>query len=344
VAGIPFAPEWVYRRQRYYRQAKPYDLPLEYHLEDQRVLGYSGSPYTYRSTSDCPPKDEFAQTESFNKAHNKYKEALSDRSQWGVNLAEIEQSVRLISGSVSSLLKFTRKLKKFDFVGAGRELGVGLPSSNRLRRTAESFGNNWLAYHFGWEPLVQDIGSAVTQLCKGSPPKRKIRAKGRSVRRIYFRETGTSDPKYFDGDIEDRCLIQALVSAPNPNLFLLDSLGFINPLSVAWELVPFSFVADWFGNVGQVLDSYVDIWDVDVKHTFVTHFQTTNLTERYPYRTDGALPVAHPEPLQAVYRSIYLDRTTGGVPAPTLQFKIPSQISPVRGATAIALLIAQMGR
>jgi hypothetical protein len=45
-------------------------------------------------------------------------------------------------------------------------------------------------------------------------------------------------------------------------------MGVVNPLSIAWEVIPFSFVVDWFIPVGQVLEactatmglSFVDSW------------------------------------------------------------------------------------
>jgi hypothetical protein len=39
------------------------------------------------------------------------------------------------------------------------------------------------------------------------------------------------------------------------NLVLLNSLGLLNPLQVAWELVPFSFVVDWILPIGSFLEA-----------------------------------------------------------------------------------------
>jgi hypothetical protein len=50
------------------------------------------------------------------------------------------------------------------------------------------------------------------------------------------------------------------------------SLGFTNPLQVAWELVPLSFVVNWFVDVSSALETY-DIGDrgVSVYDEYITY-------------------------------------------------------------------------
>lgn len=50
----------------------------------------------------------------------------------------------------------------------------------------------------------------------------------------------------------------------NPDLLLPAKVGLTNPLSVAWELIPFSFVVDWFLPIGK----YLDALDVPLLYTF----------------------------------------------------------------------------
>ncbi len=350
-----FAPIHLYKRTTWYRQRRPFDRPLPFDMEFRSVSSYSGSEYDYRSISSSLTRDASLRAASYNKAFARYREQLSDFSQWSVNFAEMGQSVKMIGGSVGKLLKFARHLNHFNFPAAAEDLNMTWKQVKRLqlRPTAKAFGNNWLAYHFGWEPLVKDIGSAVRTICDHSPPKRKIIAKGHDHTSTAFKVSGGlaygshgqfRDDTYYTVNSEDHTLIQALVEAPNPNLALADSLGFTNPLSVAWELVPFSFVVDWFGNVGQVLDACVDIWDLDVVQTFVSHKQVQHKTEAIPYRGGGSSPNEFYNPLFASYVSAFADRTVGGIPSPTLRFALPSAISPTRAATSISLLLQGLRR
>jgi hypothetical protein len=44
-----------------------------------------------------------------------------------------------------------------------------------------------------------------------------------------------------------------ILEVVNPEFVRLQQMGLTNPLEVAWELIPFSFVADWFISVGDWL-------------------------------------------------------------------------------------------
>lgn len=44
----------------------------------------------------------------------------------------------------------------------------------------------------------------------------------------------------------------------------MQQLGFANPVGLAWELIPFSFVADWALNIGSYLDLQSSLWGLKV--------------------------------------------------------------------------------
>jgi hypothetical protein len=46
-----------------------------------------------------------------------------------------------------------------------------------------------------------------------------------------------------------------------------EALGFSSPLVVGWELVPFSFVVDWFCSIGQWLEAADSLMNVSVVDT-----------------------------------------------------------------------------
>ena len=60
-------------------------------------------------------------------------------------------------------------------------------------------------------------------------------------------------------------------SMDNPALAAAGALGLTNPLQLAWELLPFSFVADWFVPIG----AYLSAWDADLGYSFRGGSNTT---------------------------------------------------------------------
>ena len=44
----------------------------------------------------------------------------------------------------------------------------------------------------------------------------------------------------------------------------MQQLGFANPVGIAWELIPLSFVADWAFNIGSYLDLQTSLWGLKV--------------------------------------------------------------------------------
>lgn len=201
----------------------------------------------------------------------------------------------------------------------------------------KSFADNWLEYHFGWEPLVKDIGAAIRTICDPYSDEWKL-ITGRG------RDSGsrTTNLGYEISTVFTETSVRAQLEyrVANPNLHLLQQLGFVNPLSIAWELVPFSFVLDWFSNVGQVLDSWSDWVGLETRNPFTSHKQrstrtftayaTSTIWQSPPiYRGEGYCG--------GVLRSIYVERRLG-VSGPTIKGKNVKSFSVTRGATAIALL------
>lgn len=57
----------------------------------------------------------------------------------------------------------------------------------------------------------------------------------------------------------------------NPNESLMQSLGLVNPLSVAWDLVPWSFVIDWFTGIGTFLGGLTDMYGLLVVNPYSSY-------------------------------------------------------------------------
>jgi hypothetical protein len=343
VKGLPiytgFSPDQLVIDATYYKQKQPYDLPLTYTLEkkwyDQRLTfgTYEGAP---NLTSDGWQYEANAQIVFRNKAYEKFRASVYEQSQWANNLIEARKTLDTGINAVKNLITFTRKVRRFDFIGAAKSLGITKPRGVSRR---QKFSDNWLAYHFGVEPLVQDIHAGIQALCRDFKPfPAKGRAKGVYT---WVEQTGSlTQGNRKVTSIDFYAQMGGMCRIVNPNISLAEELGLINPASVVWEAVPFSFVVDWFTNVGQVLASASDFVGKELTKTYTTAYQVNCRHTRSWGVVPGNLGPPQDGPWSTVWqvRSCYMRRTQG-ITGPTLVLKPFKGFSVTRGATAVALLL-----
>jgi hypothetical protein len=119
----------------------------------------------------------------------------------------------------------------------------------------------------------------------------------------------------------------------NPNLYLASQLGFVNPAAIAWELVPFSFVVDWFVNVGEFLNNFTDLWGLTVTDPYTSILCTGVGQFSGLWNSDPGYSVT--------YTNVYCSRSTS-LSGAALRVRPWKGVSPVRAATAISLLVQQL--
>lgn len=72
------------------------------------------------------------------------------------------------------------------------------------------------------------------------------------------------------------------------NLFLFQQLGLTNPAAIVWEAIPFSWLVDYFLNISDLIDSFVDKRSpfkfivVDAGYSVKTAFSAYTVTEHTP--------------------------------------------------------------
>lgn len=121
----------------------------------------------------------------------------------------------------------------------------------------------YLEYVYGWKPLVSDIYGIVDML-KGQGGKTLL-VSGRGVSRQQCNPTNSgftdvsakarTDITSADERAKVTCHLWGRIDPNSAGLRALNQLGLLNPASLAWELVPWSFVVDWFVPIGPVLQA-----------------------------------------------------------------------------------------
>jgi len=177
------------------------------------------------------------------------------RAQMGADMAEGKKTVEMVADAASSLAQGLLAAKRGNFGAIPGILGM----SPKDIISGKSLANRWLEYQYGWKPLMGSVYDGIQQIQRGFRAKEMI-----------FRSSSTASDSASKSYRENanfgtfmECLKTSSVSARTTYRYKvtsavidkIDSAGLLNPVSIAWELVPFSFVVDWFVPVGNVLSA-----------------------------------------------------------------------------------------
>ncbi len=186
----------------------------------------------------------------------------------GVAVGQGRETLDLAVATVHRFRGSIRALKKGDISSAVRYLGLASAHvrsvSKPIRRRAATHRRldmhdvsaAWLELQYGWRPLIQDVYEASKAYERvSSPPRRtKISAsitKSGSLSIPY----NDSYPWVYYSTEASQTISKKITMYVVEDVSLSQSLGLVDPVSVAWELVPFSFVVDWFIPIGSYFES-----------------------------------------------------------------------------------------
>lgn len=188
-----------------------------------------------------------------NKARERFVDKLGDKSSFAATLiAERKGTVDMIANRAGQLLRIARDLRRGRFP---RPSGPQKVRSSG-RETSKYFGGLWLEYSYGWSPLVGDIYNGC-DVIQRPPPEFRIKGSGSRSKTSTVR-LGSWEQDLMTTSWRCGTTLRARVVVDNPNLWLANQLGLINPATVVWEAIPFSFVIDWFSNASQFLNNCTD--------------------------------------------------------------------------------------
>jgi hypothetical protein len=261
---------WYQRQQRFWQKA-PFTLPLPYSFQEGNANPGTatalGSPWSTPENVMWTWFEQNVYDDLVAQSYEKFKDAVYSSAALGVDFAERRQSIDMMASSLTTLLKFTNQVRKLDFVGAAATLRMKFVPKGVDKR--KSMGSNWLEYHFGWEPLIHDIYDAMEVINNPLNDFNSHKGKAFSNRAGQGTFDLGSVLKYVSWTCQYRVMQGGTVRRiDNSVAHTLDQFGLINPAVILWELIPFSFVIDWFANVGNVLASYSDFAGLSLTDTW----------------------------------------------------------------------------
>lgn len=195
-----------------------------------------------------------------------------------------QQTVDFIAETASKFARTLLSLKKGDLGGARRALFGGAATSREAKRFKaksdknwyQAMSNQWLEMQYAWSPFLSDIYAGM-DLWKTFPRRpTKVIGQKEVVRTNTVYTTGfhsgginrkvTTEHKLrlretMFCDLEDNAISSLTTSA--------SQIGLTNPALLAWDVLPFSFVVDWFLPLNGYLSSLDSMLGIKHKHTVV---------------------------------------------------------------------------
>lgn len=228
---------------------------------------------------------------------------------YGQAIGEANQTARLVGDSCKRLLTAVRSLRRGDARGVAKALSVHKKPPRKfvkkvqktisaagirklkLRETAaealrqdksirkmKNVTSAWLELQYGWKPLISDVAGTIDNLSSFTRYDWIVTGKGSAKQNVSVVGSQTEYYKslYAAGYVDVKGSNAAkviIIGVPSQTpTSLASDLGLTNLPLLAWELTPFSFVADWFLPIGPWLDSLDSLTGFDQVRTVTVRF------------------------------------------------------------------------
>lgn len=220
----------------------------------------------------------------------------------GVILGEGRETYSLLASTAQRLVRAFNAVRKGNLLLAARELGAQISRRNygRLRDSLRNGGAEtaWLQFQFGWAPLVQDVHTAVTRDWNRLQQGAEVRGHAASGKPY-----DVSDSNQFSASRNPTASAGWAGNVENSRLAQSQALGLLNPAQLAWNLLPFSFVVDWFVDINKMLGMMTSTAGIGNVHGYTIYESQTETLgkgvgifrrEVFVNRTVGAFSYAAP--------------------------------------------------
>lgn len=298
-----------------------------------------------------------------NRLYEKVRETVTGpKGELLTSAVEWKSSLDMISSRAIQLGKAYSALRSFQFAKVARILEMPrfktqkqphYPKGYNRKKVVKkamfvgksSPSSAWLEYWMGWAPLMGDIGHALDTISRPPPLNQRFSEGVRVDKRPIKERNGSPTGALYrtlDVVYEGTRSAYGKYRVTNHNLMLAQQLGFTNPILTAWQIVPFSFIIDWFTNVGQVIGSLTDFVGVTFVQTGQAYRTKTLATASELGYFNGPwdgnrYPRVYYSNSQSGC-SIHKMRAPGPLPTPRLLVKPLNRLSLTRAATSVSLL------
>jgi hypothetical protein len=211
------------------------------------------------------------------------------------SVGELPETIRWIAAifrrSISVIRLFNRKISVFQALYRAAK-------KTSKREYADGISALWLEYRYAFRPLVFEMKQAVDAAHKTI--KKNSRATGRGFK--FVNDVSSSSYETSDQYGRSKALWNrtsrtgtnyragVLYRIEDDLRSILASWGIDQPLETAWELMPFSFIIDWFFNIGDLIAMWTDNTGLLPLGSWVTEIRTLSYSDIAVTASRGSVP------------------------------------------------------
>lgn len=273
-------------------------------------------------------------------------------------LGEFKEVVQMLRNPASGILKGIDRY--LNAVGKSRRgLKSGTPLKKRIKIVTDAAAETWLEVAFGLKPLIADckgIAEAVARY-KTDDINRHEKARGFGSDAVGQWHTATgsagltfglriNDSKKTEIKVIYTCGIKAAMASeafsPAEKIIALSGFNLQEFVPTLWNLCPWSFLVDYFGNIGDCLEA----WTTDTSSVSwvckTVWTETIGLVQAVPYslvniNTDDLLGFSgSPSIVQSTYKTVTRTLPTS-LGLPTLEFHLDGSLQHLTNELALLM-------
>lgn len=273
---------------------------------------------------------------------------------WGSEAAEMRQNLTIVRDAINLCVSAYKAFARGDISKVARLLKV----------SSSAIASPYLFYQFGIKPILLLIVDACNDLEKDFVKQSLHLHSARS--RVWKEHKWTETVRIIDSrfpdplDVTINCAYKTIAGYNSDSLRqpaipadFSELLNYFNPILIAWELVPYSFIADYFLGVSDFLGAYnrdYDVseiynstyagWHYDSSAVVINGESASTLLGTYHYHIDhGQVPSGTISSISDETSSfLFFTRTPTAVPpSSSLRFNIDLNTSQLLATGAVLL-------
>lgn len=323
---LPNSPsDWIFYT---YRTPYPFNPP-------------SGIPYQIGMVSHHPD----AYGSAISRAMDKVQDRKVNFAQFVAERKQLEDGITDVVKRLTRVIRAVKKPNKNSL----KEIRSALKLTSNPKKLSGNVAQDWLALQYGWKPLLADVVGFAEHFAEREldrPKRFKVRAKVKlkqpafSATNSHLNCSNTVKWQWDESTTDAETILEFVIT--NDFQRIGSQLGLTDPLTLAWELLPYSFVVDWFLPIGAFLGRL----NYDSGLQFLTGATTQfSLQKSWVDVLGGEYHAYDGQVLQLAscskivdYKSFLLDRVVHTVPPRAFLPHFKDPFSPTHFANAFALM------